>query len=358
MKGKAMLPLRIGIIGGGGITALLHLPEIAGDRNLDVVLIGGRKEDRLRQLCGKFDIPRWTRDYDDIIADDTVDTVIVATPHPLHVSWGIKAIEAGKHVLMQKPLCGDMAEADAFVAATENTDKTVLCMPHYPPLVYGLRKRCLAGDIGRISGARCRTSHGGPEIYYAGVREAFDEDSDDLWFFDAGQASVGALFDMGVYAVATLVAILGPATHVTGMTATFDKPTTLEDGAVLVIRMANGALVTAETSWCDPARSWELTIHGTNGKYTMPGTEGAPVSKWTPTSYTDEHAPTVTEPVSFDDAVGNVHQYFLSCVREGKHPPLSNAWAARHVTEILLAGIEAGKTGKTVAIKTVDRVAN
>jgi predicted dehydrogenase len=346
--------LRIGIIGAGGITALLHLPEMADSRDMEVVLVSGRKEDRLRQLCDRFQIPRWTQNYEDVIADDAVDAVIVATPHPLHVSWGIKAIEADKHVLMQKPLCGDMAEADAFVAAAEKTNRTVLCMPHYGPHVYGLRERCLAGDIGRISGARCRTSHGGPEIYYAGVREAFGEQDDDLWFFDAGQASVGALFDMGVYAVATLVAILGPATHVTGVTATFDKPTTLEDGAVLVIRMANGALITAETSWCDPARSWELTIHGTAGKYTMPGIEGTAATKWTPTSYTDEHAPTAKESVAFDHSVGKVHEHFLACIREGKHPPLSNAWAARHVTEILLAGMEAGRTGETVELETID----
>lgn len=349
-----MSPLRIGVIGAGGITALLHLPEIAGHPDMEVALIGGRRESRLRRLCKQFDIPRWTQDYEAVIADDGLDAIIVATPHPLHVSWGIKAIEAGKHVLMQKPLCGDMAEADAFVAAADKTDKTVLCMPHFSPLVYTLRERCLSGDIGRVSGARCRTSHGGPEIYYAGVKEAFGEEDagDDLWFFDADQAGVGALFDMGVYAVANLVALLGAAEQVNGMTATFDKPTTLEDGAALILRMACGALVVAETSWCDPARSWELTLHGTAGKFTMPGLDDAPATHWTPSSYTDEHAPMHKEAVTIDNTVGNVHAHFLDCIRSQKQPPLSNARAARHVTEILLAGLESGRTGRTVDLRT------
>ena len=347
-----MNKLRIGVIGAGGITSILHLPEIAGSPDMEVVLVSGRKESRLRRLCERYGIPRWTRSYEDVIADDGVDAVIVATPHPLHVSWGIKAINAGKHLLMQKPLCGDMAEADAFVTAAEATHKTVLCMPHFGPHVYALCAWRLAGDIGRISGARCRTSHGGPEVYYAGVRETFGEQDDDLWFFDADQASVGALFDMGVYAVATLVAILGSAERVTGLTTTLDKPTALEDGAVLVIKMANGALVTAETSWCDPARTWELAIHGTAGKFTMPGVDGAAATKWTPTSYTDERAPVATEAVEFTHEIGNVHEHFMACIREGKQPPLSHARAARHVTEILLAGLESGRTGQTIELKT------
>ena len=79
-----MNPLRIGVIGAGGITALLHLPEIADCRDMKVVLVSGRKESRLRRLCDQFDIPNWTQDYEEVIADDNVDAVVIATPHPLH----------------------------------------------------------------------------------------------------------------------------------------------------------------------------------------------------------------------------------------------------------------------------------
>src|SRR5207248_1566483 len=123
------------------------------------------------------------------------------------------------------------------------------------------------------------------------------EQGDDLWFFDARRASVGALFDMGVYAVSTLVAILGTVRRVTGIVTTFDKPTELEDVATLALQLENGGVATAETSWCDPARTHELSLHGTAGKFTMPGKEGAAVTKWTPTSYTREDAPVQTEPV-------------------------------------------------------------
>ena len=345
--------LRCGVIGAGGIAAIQHLPEIAAFKAMEVDLVSGRKEGRLRRLCEHFEIPRWTLSYDDVIADDKIDAVIVATPHPLHVEWGIKAIQAGKHLLMQKPLCGSMDQANAFVDAVSSTNKTVLCMPHFPDYVHDLRRLCRAGAIGKVSGARCRTSHGGPEIYYAGVHQFFEEErSDNLWFFDSNQASVGALFDMGVYGVALLVAVLGSMKKVTGIAPTFDKPTTLEDTATLVMQAENGAVLTAETGWCDPARSRELSIHGTAGKFTCPGQQGAAITQWTPTSYTDERAPIHHKAIEGNMALGNVHEHFFSCARQGKMPSLSNAWAARHVTEILLGGLAAARSGTTIELMT------
>ncbi|NKB70248.1 MAG: hypothetical protein GKR89_24520 [Candidatus Latescibacteria bacterium] len=348
-----MEKVRLGVIGAGGIAAILHLPELAELSQVEVRLVAGRKPERLQRLCQDYGIPAWTQSYDEVVADPQLDAVVVATPHPLHVRWAVAALEAGKHVLVQKPLCADLDEADALVAAAEKSDRTVLCLPHFSPSVHALQQQCAAGAIGRISGARCRSAHGGPEVYYAGVRREFGETEDDsLWFFDAAQASVGALFDMGVYAVASLVAVLGSARRVVGATATFDKPTQLEDQATLVLEMANGGLATAETSWCDPARSRELSIHGTAGKFTAPGVDGAEVTQWTPTSYSDERAPVEMRPLDCSQSLGNAHRHFVDCIGAGHQPPLSHVWAARHVTEILLAGLESGRSGRAVDLRT------
>jgi len=78
----------------------------------------------------------------------------------------------------------------------------------------------------------------------------------------------------------------------------------------------------------------------------MPGKEGAAVTKWTPTSYTREDAPVHSEPVACSLGVGGLHQHFLDCIRQGIQPPLSNAYTARHVTEILLAGLESGQASR------------
>ncbi len=354
---------RVGIIGAGGIAAKLHLPELAEQgHRCEVALISGRRESRLRLLQEKFEVGGTSTGYEDVIADASIDAVVIATPHPQHVAWGIAALEAGKHVLMQKPLCGDMEEADAFVAAAEKSDRTVMVLPHFSDALFAVRRGIGVGTIGRISGARARTSHGGPEVYYREVRAIFEEDGeedgdeqsgeDNLWFFDAKRAGVGALFDMGIYAVAHLVGLLGTVKSVSAVVGTFDKPTQLEDNAALILQTESGAIAVAETSWCDAARTWELSVHGTRGKYIVPGRDGAAATLFTPLSYDSDHAPIKDEPVTPEaaDTIGSAHAHFLDCIERGTQPPVSHVWAARHVTEVLLAGLQAGRSGRAVEV--------
>ncbi len=349
-----MKKVRVGIIGAGGIAAKMHLPELTAEHErCEVVLLSGRKESRLRVLCEKFDVPDFTTDYGAVISDPTVDAVCVATPHPQHVKWGLEALRAGKHVFMQKPLCGEMVEANAYVDAAAQTDRTVLCLPHFSAPVWSIRRLIDEGMLGKISSARVRTSHGGPEVYYREVLSIFGEEpTDELWFFDSRKAGVGALFDMGVYAVAQAVALLGTARRVTALTSTFDKPTDLEDTASLILKMANGALATVETSWCDPARTWALSINGTQAKVEAPQKGGVDAKILTPTALDRDNAPVDSKPLELTDDPGSAHKHFLDCIDEGKTPPLSHAWAARHVTEILLAGLQSAKTGGAVDIES------
>ncbi len=350
-----MKPIRFGIIGAGGIAGKMHLPELAAEAHrAQVSLIAGRKQSRLDVLKSRFDISRSTTRYEDVIADEQVDAVIIATPHTHHVRWGIEALRAGKHVLMQKPLCADMVEADAFVAAADaHPNQTVFCLPHFPDVFHALREQIAGGAVRALSGGNARTSHGGPEIYYREITQLFGEpDPQELWFFDAKQAAVGALFDMGVYAVAHLVAMMGTIRRVTAQTSTFGKPTDLEDTATVVMTTATGAIATAQTSWCDPGRTWEFSLHGTAGKYIVPGRNGAPATRLAPRSLDRDDAPIDEDPVRIDEPVGSAHTHFLDCIERRIQPPLSNARAARHVTEILLAALESARTGRRVEIRS------
>lgn len=349
-----MEKLRVGIIGAGGIAAKMHLPELAAEADrCEVVLLSGRRESRLRLLSEKFNVPRYSTDYAAVISDPGVDAVCIATPHPHHVEWGLEALRAGKHVFMQKPLAGDLGEADAFVKAAAASDRTVLCLPHFSAPVWSIRGLIDEGKLGKVSSARARTSHGGPEVYYREILAIFGEEaSDDLWFFDSKRAGVGALFDMGVYAVAQLVALLGSARRVTAFTATVDKATDLEDTATLILQMANGALATAETGWCDPGRTWSLSINGTRAKVEAPQHGGENARVFSPTALDRDNAPIDSVPLELTQQPGSSHKHFIDCIEKGTQPPLSHAAAARHVTEILLAALESAKSGKAVEVRS------
>lgn len=349
-----MSKLKVGIIGAGGIAAKLHLPEMQTVENGKVTLVSGRRLSRLETLCRKFDVPNWTQDYADVIADDSIDAVIVSLPHPLHVEWGLKAISAGKHVFMQKPLSTSLDEADQFVEASEKTDRTVFALPYVSqPHVLAARQMAQDGSLGTVSAARARYSHGGPEVYYAGIQQILEEESEDaLWFFDADKADVGALFDMGVYAIANLVAMVGSVTAVTARLTTVAKPTQLEDTAALLLDFENGALGTAETGWCDAARTGEFSIHGTEGKVVSNMRDGS-LTWFRPSSQVDEDAPLLEDPVDFSQfPKENSHQHWFRCIQEGKQPELSNARSARHITEIMLAGLRSSKEGRTVEVQS------
>ena len=347
--------LNVGIVGAGGIAALSHLPEIAAVDGMRVTHICGRRERRLRLLCERFDVPRYSTNWADLLDDDDLDAVIVALPHPLHAEAGLAALERGLHLFMQKPLCTSLDEANRLVSASEGRPgQVVYCRPSFDAAVYEMRRQLAAGAIGTVSGALARHSHGGPEIYYAEVADAFDEPraENDLWFYDAAAAGGGALIDMGVYSIANLVALLGKVDRVTARMTTVDKPTALEDTATLILEFANGALGTAETGWCDPARSSFLRLHGTAGKLVL---RGDAIDYIRPSSYEREWAaPLVDEIVLAPDV--NQHEEWLRCIERGAQPEISNLWTARHVTEIMLAAVRSNAEGVRVAIHSQPRI--
>jgi len=341
--------LNVGILGAGGIAALSHLPEIAEVDGLRVTHICGRRERRLRLLCERFDVPRYSTTWGDLLDDGELDAVIVALPHPLHAEAGLAVLERGLHLFMQKPLCTTVDEANQLVAASEaRPSQVVYCRPSFDGSVYEMRRQLAAGAIGAVSGALARHSHGGPEIYYAEVADAFGEPrvENDLWFFDADTAGGGALIDMGVYSIANLVALLGEVDYVTARMTTVDKPTALEDTATLILEFANGALGTAETGWCDPARSSFLRVHGTAGKLVL---RGDVIDYIRPSSYEREWAEPLVDEIE-PAPVLNQHEEWLRCIERGAQPEISNLWTARHITEIMLAALRSNEEGGRIAI--------
>ncbi len=347
--------INVGILGAGGIAALSHLPEIAEVDGMRVTHICGRRERRLRLLCQRFDVPRYSTSRADLLADDELDAVIVALPHPMHAEAGLAVLARGLHLFMQKPLCTTLDEANQLVAASESRPRQVLyCRPSFDAAVYEMKQQLDAGAVGKVSGALARHSHGGPEIYYAEVADAFEEAraEDDLWFFDADTAGGGALLDMGVYSIANLVALLGKVDYVTARMTTVDKPTALEDSAILILEFANGALATAETGWCDPARSSFLRVHGTAGKLVL---RGDVIDFIRPSSYEREWAEPLVDEIRPAPAL-NQHEEWLRCIQAGSQPQMSNLWTARHITEIMLAAVASNSEGRRVAVHSEPRI--
>jgi predicted dehydrogenase len=347
--------IRVGIWGAGGIALKLHLPELSGIENVDIACLCGRTERRLKLLCEQFGVPSWTKDPDALLSDPDLDAIVVALPHPLHVSAGLDVMAAGKHLMMQKPLCTSLGEAERFVAGAAESKRIVFCLPHLQSPGYLTAAKLVAsGRLGHISGGHCRVSHGGPEVYYRQIQDGFGEqDTGDLWFFDRDRAEVGALFDMGVYAVSRLIGLMGSVHAVTGRVATVAKPTDLEDSATLILEFTSGALGTVETGWCDGAGTSAISIHGTRGKLELPGRGDAALTLLEQASERNEDLPPVRQDFACADEPGiTAHESWIGAIETGNVPPMNLAESALHVTEVLLAGLESSRKEGRIRIRS------
>jgi predicted dehydrogenase len=115
-----------GFLGASRISTARVLPGLRSARSSRVVAIASRDLGRARSVAGTFGIATAYGSYGDLIADPRVDAIYVALPNHVHAHWSILALEAGKHVLCEKPLAMDAAEAGAVAAAARRTARVAM----------------------------------------------------------------------------------------------------------------------------------------------------------------------------------------------------------------------------------------
>ncbi|HET8628680.1 MAG TPA: aldo/keto reductase [Thermomicrobiales bacterium] len=158
--------LRWGILGTGAI-ARTFARGVAESRSGELVAVASRARATAAEFGERVGVARRYDDYAALLADDAVDAVYVATPHAHHAEWAVKAAEAGKHVLCEKPLALNHAEAMAVVEAARRHDVFLMeafmyrCHPQTARLVELLRERVI-GDVRLIEASYCFDSQINP----------------------------------------------------------------------------------------------------------------------------------------------------------------------------------------------------
>ncbi|TCO44317.1 aryl-alcohol dehydrogenase-like predicted oxidoreductase [Kribbella antiqua] len=191
--------LRWGIIGTGNIASRFASQVPTSTAN-EVVAVGSRSIASANEFADKYDIQNRHGSYDDLLADPGVDAVYIATPHPMHVEWAIKAAEAGKHVLCEKPLAINKAWAEAMIEAAVRNDVFLMeaymyrCLPQTKLVAQLVRD----GELGTVHQIQATFA------FAAGFRPESRIFADDL----AG----GGILDVGGYPVSYARLIAGAAT--------------------------------------------------------------------------------------------------------------------------------------------------
>jgi len=167
-----MEKVRLGVLGAGNIAAM-NVRGYLEDPRCDLVAVCDTDEAVGRQAAQEWGAERFYRELDDLLADESVDAVEVLTPTHLHHAHVIAALEAGKHVSVQKPVANSIDDAQEMQAVAERVGRALRvseCFVHYPPLE--LAKRLVAdGAIGKPTSLRIRTLVGQTDsAFQAGLR--------------------------------------------------------------------------------------------------------------------------------------------------------------------------------------------
>ncbi|GCA48237.1 glucose--fructose oxidoreductase precursor [Sinorhizobium sp. KGO-5] len=144
--------LRFGILSTAKIGRELVVPAIQDAENCVVTAIASRDLAKARTMADRFSVPHAFGSYEEMLASDTIDAVYIPLPTSQHVEWAIKAADAGKHVLCEKPLALKAAEIDAVIAARERNKVLIseAYMVTYSPVWRKVRSLIAEGAIGRL----------------------------------------------------------------------------------------------------------------------------------------------------------------------------------------------------------------
>jgi predicted dehydrogenase len=144
--------LRFGVLGCAAIAVQKVIPAIRRSERGEVVALASRDADRAAAAAAELGIERHHGSYDDLLADDDVDAVYIPLPNHLHAEWTLRAAAAGKHVLCEKPLALDTAEATGMIDACRQAGVTLMeaFMYRLHPLWSRVHELVTGGSIGEL----------------------------------------------------------------------------------------------------------------------------------------------------------------------------------------------------------------
>ncbi len=232
--------LRIGVIGCGEI-AVQTCQGIAAAPNARIAMLMDARPEVLADLGEHYGAPTTTR-FEDVLANPDVDAVYIATPHYTHVPLGIRAAQAGKHVLVEKPISTNLADADALIAACRAQGVTlgVAFLAQVDAALTACRDLVRAGVLGEILSVRINALGDKPETYWHGgyTRRVYTD-----WRTKKAESGGGILIMNAVHDINTVRYVTGlEAQRVYAEYDTLTTPVEVEDVIGVVVRYTQRAV--------------------------------------------------------------------------------------------------------------------
>ena len=357
---------RFGIVGCGAIGPT-HAGALKQIDNAELIAVADSVPERARALAEKFGVTRIYPDVATIISDPGVDVVSFCTPSGQHAEQAISAMQAGKHVIVEKPMDISLAAADAMIVAERETGKklAIISQHRWDSASRVVKDAIDAGKLGKLILVEASVKWWRTQQYY---------DSGDwrgTWAMDGG----GALMNQGVHTVDLMQWLAGPVATINAHIATAGhERIEVEDVAVAALKFKSGAIgtLTASTA-CYDGELARISLYGTEGTAVIEGdrlkyfrlkdgtnlegeaanAHALSVAKGGTASVKDQIREATTATSDPGAVWGDAHREqfkdFLRAIETGGQPLIHGA-EGRKPLEIILGVYESAKSGREVTL--------
>jgi predicted dehydrogenase len=300
------MALRWGLIGCGDIARRNVAPALRDLPNCELVAVSRANYEKAGLFATEFGARKWYEHWQDLIADEEIDAVYVATPVHLHAAQTIAAAEAGKHVLCEKPMAMNVGECDRMIAACQahQVKLGIAYYRHFYPAIARIKEILAAGEIGQTI------------IAQINAFELFNPQTGHprRWLMQKKQSGGGPMFDFGCHRIEILMNLFGAISDTRGklLNILFDRE--VEDSGVAFFQFASDPCAVLTVTHAAYERQDTLDIFGSRGSiHVAILNEGKLSVKTADGERLEAHPP-----------ASNVHQPlindFAQAVLEGRNP--------------------------------------
>jgi myo-inositol 2-dehydrogenase / D-chiro-inositol 1-dehydrogenase len=341
-----MSTIGVGII-GSQFVAELHAEAFKQVTNAKIVAVASPTEAHAKAFAQKHHIPKWFTDYRELLGLKEVQVVTLCLPNDWHCRATVDAAQAGKHVICEKPLCMNLAEADQMIAACKKAGVKLMYAEElcFTPKYVRAKQLVDEGALGKVYLVKQSEKHNGPH---------------SPWFWDVERSGGGVLLDMGCHGIEFARWILGrpKAKSVYAQCGTYvhkDK-TRGDDNTIIIVEFENEAVALIEESWARlGGMDDRAEIYGSKGVTYADLLHGSALETYSEVGYgyAVEKAPT-TKGWTFTmyEEIWNYGfpqemQHFVNCVQNDT-PPAVTGEDGRAVLEIMMAAYASAGSGRKI----------
>jgi len=252
-----MNKLKWGLIGCGDISQNRVAPALRDLENCNLVAVNRKNVALLESFATQFGAKKWYKEWQDLIADDGIEAVYIATPVNLHMEQTITAAEAGKHVLCEKPMALNMKQCEKMIHACKTNDVKlgVAYYRHFYPVINRIKEIIAHKKIGTVVFSQINAFN------------KFERKAGEprYWLLLKEQAGGGPMMDVGCHRIEVFLNLLGPIKKTSGFTYNIIYDREVEDTATALFEFESGSTAILNVTHAAFEDQDTLDIFGTEG---------------------------------------------------------------------------------------------